>query len=226
MRVSVIIPAVNERERIARAVESAWDAKADEVLVVDGGSTDGCWGLLQDLKCHALRSAPGRAVQQNVGAREATGDYLLFQHADNRLGENAIDQLREACRSRDVVCGAYRQRIEHHAWRYRLLEWGNNRRVRWRRMAYGDQGIFVRQDVFWQEGGFPEVPLMEDVLLMKRLRRISRPLLLDGPLFVDARRWQRHGVVRQTLRNWFILCAHRCGASPQRLAKLYRRHDK
>jgi hypothetical protein len=109
---------------------------------------------------------------------------------------------------------------------YRCLDRGNAARVRWRGSAYGDQAIWMRRQLFFDLGGFPDVPLLEDLLLMRRFRRRAWPVLLPGPLHVSARRWQRHGVMRQTLRNWSILAAHACGASPQRLAHWYRRHDQ
>jgi hypothetical protein len=106
-----------------------------------------------------------------------------------------------------------------------VLERGNAWRVRWRGLPYGDQAIFLRREFFESLGGFPEVKLMEDLLLMKKARRISWPRLLDGPVFIDARRWRRHGVIRQTLRNWTLLTAYQFGWAPDSLASYYRRHD-
>ena len=122
--------------------------------------------------------------------------------------------------------GAFSQRIDAGGLAFRLLEWGNARRARWLGLPYGDQAIFVRREAFFAAGGFPDVPLMEDVLLMQRLRRRAWPLLLPGPVHVSARRWQRHGVVRQTIRNWALLAAFASGISPERLARYYRRHDE
>ncbi|MCO6456540.1 MAG: TIGR04283 family arsenosugar biosynthesis glycosyltransferase [Pirellulaceae bacterium] len=226
MNISLVIPVINELACIAAAVDSGWRAGVDEVLVVDGGSTDGTWQLLERLNCRSLRSPAGRAAQQNAGAASARGDVLLFQHADNRLSPRAADQIREALGNPRRLCGAFRQRIDSPRRVYRCLEWGNAWRVRWQGMPYGDQGIFVRREIFQQLGGFPEVPLMEDVLLMRRLRRLAWPVLLPGPLLVSPRRWERHGVVRQTMRNWSLLAALRLGVSPARLAAWYRRHDQ
>jgi rSAM/selenodomain-associated transferase 2 len=167
----------------------------------------------------------GRGVQQNSGAKTATGDVFLFLHADNWLSGNVADQMERAFRGSSRLHGAFHQRIDADGLAYRLLERGNAERIRWLGLPYGDQAIFVRRETFFAVGGFPEVPLMEDVLLMQRLRRRSWPLLLSGPVHVSPRRWQQHGVLRQTLRNWTLLVALTAGASPERLARFYRRHD-
>ena len=225
MRVSVIIPAINEAGALDRAVRSAWQAGADEVIVSDGGSSDETTSIAEREKCRIVYSARGRAVQQNEGARCAIGDVFLFLHADNRLGPEAVDQVRNYCQEPMVKSGAFRQQIEADGFAYRLLEHGNAWRVRWRGLPFGDQAIFIRREFFESLGGFPSVTLMEDVLLMKKARRQSWPRLLEGPVYVDARRWQRHGVVRQTLRNWALLAAYQLGVSPDSLARFYRRHD-
>ncbi len=221
MRVSIIIPALNEAARIHRAITTAWEAGADEVIVVDGGSEDETRESARELECQLLEAPRGRASQQNAGAERATGDVFVFQHADNWLAPDSVGQIRQRLHDPRVVCGAFRQRIEARGWSYRLLEWGNYRRAKWLRLPYGDQGIFVRRETFIKVGGFPDIPLMEDVALMRRLARHARPVLLPGPLYVDARRWQSAGVIRQTLRNWWLLTAYYCGVSPRRLAKTY-----
>jgi rSAM/selenodomain-associated transferase 2 len=225
MRISTIIPAINEAESIERAVSSAWVAGADEVVVVDGGSHDRTPELASHHGAIVLESQAGRAIQQNAGAREATGEVFLFQHADCWLAPTAIHQLRRELDHPGTLGGAYRQRIEAGGIGYRFLELGNALRVRWRGLPYGDQGIFLRRSVFQRLGGFPQVPLMEDLILMRQLRRRSWPRLLPGPIFVSARRWQRHGILRQTIRNWLLVFAFQRGESPARLAAAYRRHD-
>lgn len=222
--ISIIIPALNEAEHIAKVVDSC--AGADEIFVVDGGSTDQTAALAASAGATILSSERGRACQQNTGARSATGNVLLFLHADNWLGPNCLSQIRAATADQRVQGGAFRQQIENTRWAYRALEWGNAARVRWRGMAYGDQALWLRRATFHEIGGFDDVPLLEDLLLMKRLRRLAWPKLLDGPVHVSARRWERHGVVRQTLRNWSILLRHALGASPESLAASYRRHDR
>jgi rSAM/selenodomain-associated transferase 2 len=225
MDLSIIIPAVNEEARIQRAIESAWTAGADEVLVVDGGSRDGTIAVSGTAGAVVLEAPRGRAIQQNRGADVAQGKLLLFLHADNWLSSETRSQLRRVLEQPEVGSGAFFQQIQSSSPIFRWVERGNAWRVRQWGIPYGDQGIFVRRDLFLEVGGFPEVPLMEDVALMRQLRRRSRPILLPGPIYVDARRWQRHGVVRQTLRNWSLLSAYRLGVSPARLAQAYRAHD-
>ena len=225
VRVSIIIPTLNEACRIERAIDRAQRTGADEVVVADGGSHDATVEFARRHDCDVVTCAPGRAVQQNAGARHATGEVLLFQHADAWLDPAAVCQIKAALARPSVLGGAFCQQIEAAGCLYRLLEQGNAARVKWLGLPYGDQGIFMRHDVFSQLGSFPEVGLMEDVLLMRALRRRSWPTLLPGPIHVDARRWQRQGVVRQTIRNWSILAANACGVSPDRLEKFYPRHD-
>ena len=224
MNVSIVIPTVNEAARIVETVRSAQATGPHEVIVVDGGSSDETVLLARDCDCRVFESSRGRAAQQNVGAARSSGDVLLFLHADCRLEPGSLEQIADALADPTIGGGAFRQRIEADGWLYRLLEAGNAARVKWLRMAYGDQGIFVRRALFKEIGGFPEIRLMEDVRLMRRLRRRTRLVLLPGPLYVCARRWQRHGVVRQTARNWMLLTLERLGVSADRLADFYRPH--
>ncbi|MEX2120095.1 MAG: TIGR04283 family arsenosugar biosynthesis glycosyltransferase [Pirellulales bacterium] len=221
MRVSIIIPALNEEPNIRQAAERAWQTGAGEVIVVDGGSHDATAEAAREAGCRVLAGRRGRGAQQNLGARAAAGDVLLFLHADCWLAPHGLAQIARALDDRRQAAGAFEQRIEADGLLFRLLERGNAWRVRRRGLAYGDQGIFVRRELFDQLNGFPEVALMEDLLFMKRLRRVVWPLLLAGPLHVSARRWQRHGVIRQTLRNSLLLAAARLGVPPDRLARYY-----
>lgn len=225
MRLSVIIPAVNEEAAIGAAIASAWEAGGAEVIVADGGSQDRTREIAEQAECRVVQVPRGRARQQNAAAALATGDALLFLHADNQLGAKIVDQVAAALSDPRIVGGAFRQRIAAPGLRFRWLEWGNAWRARWQ-LPFGDQGLFVRSDLFRTVGGFPEVQLMEDVLLARRLRRHGRLRLLPGPIHVSARRWQKQGVVRQTLRNWALLTALACGASPDKLAGCYPGHDQ
>lgn len=218
--VSVVIPAINEQAVIATAVQSAVAAGAAQVIVVDGGSEDNtCQTAIDAGASRVVHSPSGRGIQLNAGARQATGECLLFLHADNRLGEHC---LRQICQHPSAAWGAFRQSIESRRIIFRIIEWGNAIRARRRGMPFGDQAIFVRRSLFLDQGGFAEIPLMEDVELSTRLRRIERPLLLDGPLTISPRRWLKHGVVRQTLRNWRIQLGYALGASPETLQRWYR----
>jgi rSAM/selenodomain-associated transferase 2 len=226
MRVSVVIPALNEESCVERAVSSAWTSGASEVVVVDGGSRDSTCRCAAAAGARVLSSPPGRAVQQNVGARSCVGEVLLFLHADCRLPEDGVSQIDEALGDSSVVGGSFRQRIEAEGWLYRCLERGNSWRAGRRQLPYGDQGLFVRRATFEAAGGFPEVPLMDDVMLARSLRKLGQLRLVEGPLRVAARRWQQRGVIRQTLRNRCLLWSWRLGVPLDRLAGHYRRHDR
>jgi len=225
VELSVIIPALNEAANIRRAIESAKKVGASEILVADGGSEDETPGIAATASCRVVSAPRGRAIQQNAAARQARGDVLLFLHADNALAGDIAPQLETALANPQVLHGALVQQIEAAGIAYRLLERGNAARVRWLGLPYGDQAIFVRRSVFEEVGGFPEVPVLEDLILMQRLRQRAWPALLPGPVLVSSRRWQRNGIIRQTLRNWRIASAYSLGVSPERLARSYSRHD-
>ena len=225
MKLSVIIPALNEAESIQRAIESSLALSPHEVILADGGSSDNTVALARELDCRIIECSRGRALQQNAGAAAATGDVFLFLHADSWLVPEARGQIEQSLRSPLIPGGAFHHRIDADGLLFRLVEAGDALRVCCTRIAYGDQGIFLRREVFEALGGFPGIRLMEDVRLMKSLRQCGRLALLPGPLHVSARRWQKHGAVRQTLRNWCLLTAESLGVHPDRLADLYALHS-
>ena len=179
--VSVIIPTLNEASRVARAATSAWVAGADQVIVADAGSTDGTQQAAAKADATVITSQRGRAQQQNAGAAVASGDILLFLHADNWLAQPAIGELRSACSLGKQKVGAFCQQIDAHGIPYRMLEWGNRWRVRLFRRPYGDQGIFITSELFHVVGGFPNVPLMEELLLIAPRWQARPPHLAQRP---------------------------------------------
>ena len=222
IRVSIIIPVLNEAELIVTAIEKAWNCGADEVIVADGGSADGTIGLAEEANCQFTQSLPGRGQQLNAGAKVSTGDVLLFLHVDNWADKNAAQQIRDAMADQDCIGGGFKQRIDSRRLIFRLIEIGNHLRATQQGLVYGDQGMFVRRDVFESQGGFPEIPLMEDFKFSETLFQAKRkPTMLAGPLHVSARRWEKMGVLKQTLRNWRIAAAYRKGASPESLYQRY-----
>jgi rSAM/selenodomain-associated transferase 2 len=226
--IAVIIPAINEQDNIVGAVESALDAGAVEVWVADGGSTDRTIEFACQAGALVCCSDAGRAVQQNNAAKQATNAILCFLHADNRLDSSALQQVASYFSEGEANSwSCFYQNIEAPGIGYSLLQWGNAWRARWCRRVYGDQAITIRRELFEVVCGFPEVDLMEDVLLSKMLRRLGvRSCVLAGPVNISARRWIKKGIIRQTLSNWWLLLRLRLGTKPNQLAKLYRRHDE
>jgi rSAM/selenodomain-associated transferase 2 len=220
MRVSIIIPTLNEVAVIAQTISRTRALGDCEVIVVDGGSDD---GTLEAARAADLRlsSGRGRALQQNWGAGASRGDLLIFLHADCWLEPGALAAVRSTFDDPRTIGACFRQTIDSTGMIYRLIEAGNKLRVRTVQWAYGDQGIVVRRDIFERVGGFPQLPLMEDLYLMKRLKREGRVRLIDHSLHVHPRRWQNTGPVRQSLRNWLFIALAHGGVSPATLARYY-----
>lgn len=220
-KISVVIPTWNEEKDLPRALASL--RAADEVVVADGGSHDRTVELARQQGCVVVNAPLGRGVQLCAGASTATGDIFLFLHADNWLADDAIQQLRQHAGTRQSkrIFGAFRQHIDDPRWRFRWLEWGNAMRAKQWQTPYGDQAIFIDRQTYNEIGGVPPVALMEDVILARAARKLCRPRLLLGPVFVDPRRWLRDGVVFRTLRNWSILTAYFCGVPIAKLTAWY-----
>ena len=153
MNISVVIPVINERELIADCIRRAWDTECDEVIVVDGGSSDGTLEVARSEDCQAISSAVGRGIQLNEGARQSSGDVILFLHADSWLEPNACEQIRKSTKFTNHPWGGFRQQIENPRFQFRLLEKGNALRVRIQGLVYGDQGLFVARSAFEQVNG-------------------------------------------------------------------------
>lgn len=226
MQLSIIIPTLNEEPQIAQAVNHAWGLAPKEVIVADGGSTDDTVAIAQQHKALVVSCQPSRGAQLNLGTKHAAGDVFLFLHADTWLPPAAREQMKHvltkhALQNPATTFGAFYQQIEAKGGLYRWLERGNAYRVRKWGLAYGDQGMFVRREIFEQVGGFSNLPVMEDLWFSRKMRTDHRPVLLPGPLHVSARRWQQQGVIRQTARNWSLIIAERCGVAPEKLVRLY-----
>jgi rSAM/selenodomain-associated transferase 2 len=163
----------------------------------------------------------GRAAQMNLGAAHATGDVLLFLHADCALEAGALESAQGCLARRGVAAGCFRLRVTSARRVYRLIDACATARVRLTGLVYGDQGLFVSRRLFERVGGFPALRLMEDVFISLRLRRLGRVVVAPKRIYASARRWQKQGVVRQTLRNWALTALAAGGVHPDRLARFY-----
>ena len=186
--------------------------------MADGGSDDATEAVARSAGARVVRSAPGRGTQMNAGAAAATGDTLLFLHADTLPPEGFADYIDETLDLSGTAAGAFRLRIDERRWRYRLVEWGVYARCRFRCVPYGDQGLFIRRRVFEAAGGFPDWPLLEDVELLRRLRGAGAVRLAPAAATTSARGWRRRGVWRTTAVNQACLMAYRWGVDPHRIA--------
>ncbi len=193
--------------------------------MVDGGSQDDTNKIANSLGVTIISSPPGRAVQMNKGAMLANGDILLFLHADTRLPPGYDVMIRTALQQPGTVAGAFSLRIDAALLSLRLIEWGVNWRSRFLQMPYGDQAIFLTKEVFEKLGNFPELPMMEDFEIMRRLKRIGRIAIIPVPVITSARRWLQKGVCKTTLINQIAISAYLLGVSPQRIVRWYR-HGK
>jgi rSAM/selenodomain-associated transferase 2 len=221
MRLSVIIPALNEAANINGALASAMSAPDVEVIVADGGSIDGTPEMAETAGARVITSAPGRARQMNKGAAAATGDTLLFLHADTHLPDGYQSRIEETLSRPGVIAGAFRLKIGSPRRCLRLIERLANFRSERMGLPYGDQGIFLRKSVFDEAGGFPEQPIMEDYELMRRLKRRGRVALANAAAVTSARRWERLGVIKTTLINQLVIIGYLLGVKPERLKALY-----
>ncbi|HEY5292120.1 MAG TPA: TIGR04283 family arsenosugar biosynthesis glycosyltransferase [Burkholderiales bacterium] len=227
-RLSIIIPTLNEAEGIVATLESLGELRrrGHEVIVVDGGSSDGTATLAAGLADRVLAAGAGRAGQMNAGARAAAGDVFLFLHADSRLPDAADRLVLEGLAPGGAAWGRFDVRIASAHPLLRVVETMMNLRSRLTRICTGDQGIFVRREAFDAVGGFPGQALMEDIAISARLRRLSAPLCLRERCLTSARRWESQGVLRTIVLMCWLRLQYALGVAPARLARCYgmRRH--
>ncbi len=222
-RLSVIVATVNEAQHLPATLRSIGQPHQHlEVIVVDGGSSDETVAIASEFGAQVLMAERGRARQMNAGAAIATGQSLLFLHADTRLPEGYTERV-EDCLSGGAVAGAFRLHIDGAGVALRMVAIGANVRSRLWQLPYGDQAIFMRAATFYQLSGYRSLAIMEDYELIRRLRRIGKVRLANASVSTSARRWHRKGVWTTTLRNQQCLVAYHCGLSSERIARLYRR---
>lgn len=222
-RVSVIIPALNEAAHIATTLQSVRAGCPHGIIVVDGGSADDTSTIAQSAGATVIHSKPGRARQMNAGAARATGNALLFLHADTVLPENWMRVVTDTLGKPGVVAGSFGFRVAESFPGRWLVEWTTNLRSRWFQNPYGDQTQFVRRALFEELGGFADLPIMEDYELNQRLRRRGRVATSAATAITSGRRWKKLGVIQTTLINKMIITGFHLGVCPHKLARFYRR---
>lgn len=204
--ISIVMPVYNEEVILSQACVKLRELSSEaEIIFVDGFSSDRSAEFASRYG-KVLFSKKGRAIQMNYGATQARGDILLFLHADNIISAGTPETIERKIMKDGYIGGCLTQRLDNSAFIYRLIEWFGNMRARITKEFYGDQGIFVKKDTFFKIGGFPEVPIMEDVIFTKNLRKSGKTIVLPDKILVSARRWEKKGVIKTTfLFNLIIL---------------------
>jgi rSAM/selenodomain-associated transferase 2 len=220
--VTVVIPVLNEASAITTVIRRARCADS-RIIVADGGSTDDTAELARRAGAEVIAAPRGRAVQQNTAARLSAGPVLLFLHADTLLPQDYTARLFEALVPADVVAGAFRFKVDWNRRSLRLIEKTVQIRSTLLQMPYGDQALFMPRRIFKQVGGFPDVPIAEDLYLVRRLARLGRIAQARGAVLTSGRRWRTLGVFRTTLINYLIAGSCLLGMDPRHLAPLYRK---
>jgi rSAM/selenodomain-associated transferase 2 len=225
MKISVIIPVLHEREKINEILDSIKSVAADvpyETIVVDGDSSGGTIAHISDSSVITLTAQRGRALQMNTGAARACGDILLFLHADTLLPPKAFPKIIAALSDSSFIGGAFDLKIQNQRWIFRVIGLAASWKHRLTRVPYGDQAIFMLRRYFENIGGYAEIPLMEDLELMRRVKRQGgRIIILPEAVTTSSRKWETDGVFYTIVRNWIIQALYLFGMPARRLIKYY-----
>src|SRR5262245_1168141 len=222
---SIIIPVLDEAPNLARLLpDLVARCPHEEIIVVDGGSADATAEVARSVASVRVLSSPrGRARQMNAGAAAAQGHAFLFLHADTALPDGAMEAIECALADPAVVGGRFDVRFTSPRWPFRVIAAFMNRRSRLSGICTGDQAIFVTRSAFADLGGYPDIPLMEDIELTRRLKRLGVLASLDLRVTTSSRKWERDGIVRTVLLMWSLRFLYFCGVSPARLCAWYYR---
>ncbi len=219
-RLSIIIPVLNEADCLDQTLASLfnqpWVKHHCEIIVSDGGSDDDSLEIAQRHPCKIVRSGAGRARQMNTASSAARGKTLLFLHADSRLPRDFGDMI-----DTDASWGFFRIRLSGTGLAYRIIEGAINLRTRISSVAGGDQGLYFERHFFESLDGYPRIPLMEDIAISKKARRLAAPLVIEPAITSSSRRWQQQGIVKTVLLMWSLRLAFWLGVDPQRLHRIY-----
>ncbi len=224
MKLSIIIPVFNEAENIANTLKQlqVYRQQGHEVIVIDGGSRDNTVDCVQDMADQLLISKPGRAMQMNIGADQAQGEVLVFLHADTQLPDSA-DTLIIKSMEQGTQWGRFNVRLSGSHILFRLIENMMNWRSCFTGIATGDQVIFVQRMLFEQVGAYPEIKLMEDIALSKKLKLLSKSICIKQRVITSSRKWEKKGIVRTVLLMWRLRLLYFLGVSANKLHAQYYR---
>lgn len=233
MTISVIIPTLNEESTLAHTLEHTFQLGFDEIIVVDGGSTDRTRGIVLHFAMSRERSdliscpvtstnaSCGRATQMNAGAALSRSDVLLFLHADTTLPASALQDVSAAMRDPNCPGGRFDLEIDGAQWMLKVIARLINCRSRITKVATGDQALFVRRPVFETMGGFQDIPLMEDIAFCRALKCVGPIACLTTRVITSGRRWETHGVWRTIIKMWALKLGYLAGVSPHHLKRFY-----
>lgn len=221
MKVSVIIPVLNEETTIASGLRALAVLGPHETIVVDGGSKDRTVEICRQFGVEVVMSRPGRARQMNCGAALASGDVLLFLHADTRLPASAFYDIAAVLGNPSCRGGRFDVELEGAHWMLKIIGALINYRSRATKMGTGDQAIFVRREIFQRLGGYPDIPLMEDLAFARALKRLGAVACLRSRVVTSARRWESDGIWRTIFKMWTLKSLYLAGVSPARLKQYY-----
>ena len=223
--ISVIIPTLNEEDNIRRCIEDVLTEGCDcEIIVADGGSTDKTAKLAMSYPgVSFIQSQRGRGIQMNMGASAASGDILLFLHADTMLERGWAAEMFSVLEDNSISGGAFTLGVQSQLWKYRLVEAWVKLRCRLCLLPYGDQAIFVRKSAFDIIGGYKSIPLMEDVDLIEKLKKLGTIVILNKKAITSERRWSKKGLIKTAAMNQLIMLLYRIGVNPGRLERMYYR---
>lgn len=222
-KISIVIPVLNEDDILHNSLKQLHLSAYEELIIVDGGSSDKTVSIAREFTEKVFEAGTGRASVMNFGAGKARGDILLFLHADCLLPDNAFTFIRDTLANGDIAAGAFSLRIDHPGFGFRLIESAASIRSRITSLIYGDQGMFLRKEVFDHIGGFSAIPLMEDIEISRRLKKKGKIFFIQSPVRVSPRRWLKEGMIYTTLRDWTIAFSYTFfGMSPERLIKHYK----
>ena len=223
---SFIIPVWNEEAIISRMIEHVRNLSASggaEIIVVDGDPAGRTIKVARHMGVKTAISEKGRGNQMNIGASLATGEILIFLHADTLLPPDALELIETAMEDSSCIAGAFDLAIDSARPVFRLIEKAASFRSRMTRIPYGDQTIFIRKRDFRDLGGFNNIPVMEDVEFMQRIKKRKGKICIIGrAVLTSPRRWEKEGIVYTTLRNWLLIALYFCGVKPEKLIRFYR----